>query len=143
MVLSLCTLCHCRAAQLGCKLPEGAVPVEVSAGDCIIHSRCVVHGSLPNLSPEQRATLYIGWFPYSAVSHNPPDVIRERRRAIVTAVALRSRNLKFKDDHPFDTSTQRRLINAYDGEADLTIPEDQDQVAQAFATPTLGLLPIV
>lgn len=54
------------------ELPEGAVPVEVDAGDCIFHSRCVVHGSLPNLSAEQRVTLYVGWFPWNAVSHNLP-----------------------------------------------------------------------
>ncbi len=141
LVLSLRSCCCCCAEQVDGELPEGAVPVEVDQGDCIVHSRCVVHGSLPNLSPKQRATLYVGWFPYSAVSHNPPDVMRERRRAIVTAVALRSRSLEFKDERPFDTSSQERLINMHDGEADLTVPEDQ--VAQAFSTPTLGLLPTV
>ena len=49
-------------------IPEGAVPIEVSAGDAIIHSRCVVHGSLPNESAEQRITLYCGFFPLTVVS---------------------------------------------------------------------------
>ena len=140
-MLSLHTFCYCRAEQVDGELPEGAVPVCVQAGDCIVHSRCVVHGSLPNLSREQRATLYVGWFPYRAVSHNPPDLMRKRRRAIVTAVALRSRSPEFKDELPFDTSTQKRLINMHESKADLTVSEDQ--VAQIFATPTLGLLPTV
>lgn len=136
------SVCCCRAEQVDGELPEGAVPVEVSAGDCIVHSRCAVHGSLPNLSAEQRATLYVGWFPCSAVSHNPPDVIRERRRAIVTAVALRSRRWEFQDEHPFDTSTQERLVvTPRAGATELAVPEAR--AAEAFATPTLGLLPIV
>ena len=48
---------------------------EVEPGDCIVHSRCVVHGSLPNTSPHQRVTLYMGFFPFSAVSHNEPEAI--------------------------------------------------------------------
>lgn len=60
----------------------------------------------------------------------------------MTAVALRSRRLEFQDEHPFDTSTQEKLIVAARGlETDLAVPEAR--AAEAFATPTLGLLPIV
>ena len=135
----------------GGELPEGAVPVEVSPGDCIVHSRCVVHGSLPNLSQEQRVTLYVGWFPWSAVSHNTPEVVRGRRRAITTAVSLRSAQAEFAEDdeEPFDTTFQERLI--LESLADEAVAEAAEAVAgfseaeavEIFSAPTLGLLPVV
>ena len=91
-----------------------------------MHSRCVVHGSLPNTSPHQRVTLYMGFFPFSAVSHNEPEAIHavsatlctrlrqfvrkrpkrlvgwQRRLAIPTAVALRGAEPEFAGEEPFD-----------------------------------------
>ena len=120
------------------------MPVEVSPGDCIIHSRCVVHGSLPNLSQEQRVTLYVGWFPWSAVSHNTPEVVRGRRRAITTAVSLRSAQAEFaeEEEEPFDTTFQQGLI--LESLADEAVAEASEaEAVEIFSAPTLGLLPVV
>lgn len=127
----------------GGELPEGAVPVEVSPGDCIIHSRCVVHGSLPNLSQEQRVTLYVGWFPWSAVSHNTPEVVRGRRRAITTAVSLRSAQAEFaeEEEEPFDTTFQQGLMESLADEA--VAEASEAEAVEIFSAPTLGLLPVV
>lgn len=135
----------------GGELPEGAVPVEVSPGDCIIHSRCVVHGSLPNLSQEQRVTLYVGWFPWSAVSHNTPEVVRGRRRAITTAVSLRSAQAEFaeEEEEPFDTTFQQGLMESLADEAvaeaagAVAAGASEAEAVEIFSAPTLGLLPVV
>jgi hypothetical protein len=113
------------------------VPVEVSAGDCICHSRCVVHGSLPNMSAEPRATLYVGWFPYSAVAgHSDPGVVAGRRRAITTAVALRkAARGSFAGEAAFDDRAQRALIREVDGAGE---PAGEEDAAAVFAAPTLS-----
>merc|ERR1719217_1996993 len=75
------------------KLLPGAVPVPCHAGDVIVHARNVIHGSLPNTSPEMiRGTLYLGFFPAEACRalNYDADVIRDRQ-AIIPRVYVPAR----------------------------------------------------
>lgn len=81
------------------------------------------------------------------------EAVRGRRKAITTAVALRSSQVEFSDEDPFDISTQEQLIRGDDCSTPLP-PQSQlfdnvdeaaasAQVAEIFAAPTLSLLPVV
>jgi hypothetical protein len=96
-------------------------------------------------------TLYVGWFPWSAVSHNTPEVVRGRRRAITTAVSLRSAQAEFaeEEEEPFDTTFQQGLIQSLADEAvaeaagAVAAGASEAEAVEIFSAPTLGLLPVV
>lgn len=79
------------AGGLGNLLP-GCIPVPVQPGDCIVHSRNIIHGSLPNLSESTRCTLYFGFFAKPSVApYYNAATIRQQARLIPLAVALRAK----------------------------------------------------
>ena len=78
-----------QVAAHGARLP-GSVPVPVAAGDVIVHSRNLVHGSFTNRSPEQRVTVYFGYHARATVE-GEFSVEQVRRRAEVVELALAAR----------------------------------------------------
>ena len=50
------------------------------AGDCLIHSRTLAHGSSPNASEAARVTLYFGFYPMAEVSkqHDAAEIVRHQ-----------------------------------------------------------------
>ena len=78
-----------QVAAHGARLP-GSVPVPVAAGDVIVHSRNLVHGSFTNRSPEQRVTVYFGYHARATVE-GEFSVEQVRRRAQVVELALAAR----------------------------------------------------
>ena len=94
------------------------------------HDRSLVHGSLPNTSPDLRITIYFGFHKLSSIEaiHDPDHI---RRRAQVISLCIR----------------ERRFSGFYDSEtpygyalADQAPPPASDvETRQVLRTPALGL----
>ena len=79
-----------QVAAHGERLP-GSIPVPVAAGDVIVHSRNLVHGSFANRSPEQRVTVYFGYHARATVEREfAPGQIRRRAQVVELALAARA-----------------------------------------------------
>ena len=120
------------AAQLdshGERLP-GSIPVPVAAGDVIIHSRNLVHGSFTNCSPDQRVTVYFGYHARPTVEGEfSAEQIRRRAQVVELALAARAADRRFADPGRY---VYRPWIAA-PGDGAATDP------ATALRTPSLSL----
>ena len=86
-----------QKAHHGERLP-GSIPVPVAAGDVIVHSRNLVHGSFPNRSPEQRVTVYFGYHTRTTVEGQfAAEQIRRRAQVVDLALAARAADRRFAD----------------------------------------------
>ena len=86
-----------QVAAHGARLP-GSIPVPVAAGDVIVHSRNLVHGSFTNRSPEQRVTVYFGYHARTTVEGEfAPGQIRRRAQVVELALAARAADRRFAD----------------------------------------------
>ena len=86
-----------QVAAHGARLP-GSIPVPVAAGDLIVHSRNLVHGSFTNRSPEQRVTVYFGYHARATVEGEfTPEQIRRRAQVVELALAARAADRRFAD----------------------------------------------
>lgn len=86
-----------QIASHGERLP-GSIPVPVAAGDVIVHSRNLVHGSFTNRSPEQRVTVYFGYHARSTVEGEfAGEQIRRRAQVVELALAARAADRRFTD----------------------------------------------
>ena len=120
------------AAQLathGERLP-GSIPVPVAAGDVIIHSRNLVHGSFTNRSPDQRVTVYFGYHARSTVEGEfAAEQIRRRAQIVELALAARAADRRFAD-------RARYVYRPWIGAAGNSASTDP---ATALRTPSLAL----
>ena len=105
-----------QALSGGADRPPGAVPVEARAGDVVIHSRNLAHGSAANTAPTRRATVYFGFHARRTVEGAfTPDHIRQRMQTIPLAVAARNgapycyRPLAGEDEISIDPKTVLRV----------------------------------
>jgi len=86
-----------RVAAHGERLP-GSIPVPVAAGDVIVHSRNLVHGSFTNRSAEQRVTVYFGFHARATVEGAfAAEQIRRRAQVVELALAARAADRRFAD----------------------------------------------
>ena len=86
-----------QVASHGARLP-GSIPVPVAAGDVIVHSRNLVHGSFTNRSPEQRVTVYFGYHARPTVEGAfAAEQIRRRAQVVELALAARAADRRFTD----------------------------------------------
>ena len=84
-----------QVAAHGERLP-GSIPVPVAAGDVIVHSRNLVHGSFTNRSPEQRVTVYFGYHARATVEAAfAAAQIRRRAQVVELALAARAADRRF------------------------------------------------
>ena len=86
-----------QIASHGERLP-GSIPVPVAAGDVIVHSRNLVHGSFTNRSPEQRVTVYFGYHARPTVEGAfAAEQIRRRAQVVELALSARAADRRFQD----------------------------------------------
>ena len=118
-----------QAAAHGERLP-GSIPVPVAAGDVIVHSRNLVHGSFTNRSSEQRVTVYFGYHARATVEGEfAAEQIRRRAQVVELALAARAADRRFADGSGY----RYRPWIAATGNGAATDP------ATALRTPALAL----
>ena len=118
-----------QVASHGERLP-GSIPVPVAAGDVIVHSRNLVHGSFTNRSPEQRVTVYFGYHVRATVEGEfAPGQIRRRAQVVELALAARAADRRLADCSGY---RYRPWIAAAGNGADV-------DAATALRTPPLAL----
>jgi len=80
----------------------GSVPLRVNAGECSIHDRSLIHGSLPNTSPDLRITVYFGYHKLDSVQGiHSADHIRRRAQVISLCIHEREASSLFPDETPY------------------------------------------
>ena len=94
--------------QSGPVLP-GSVPLEVDA-DCIaVHDRTLIHGSLPNTSPDLRITVYFGYHSLASIEPiHDADHITRRAQLVTLCVEERRASGWFPDETPYDYALSER-----------------------------------
>jgi phytanoyl-CoA hydroxylase len=81
----------------------GSIPLETHPGDICLHDRTLVHGSLPNTSPDLRITVYFGFHKLASVTPLH-DAERIKRRAQVVSLCIHERQQsdRYCDETPYD-----------------------------------------
>ena len=81
---------------------SGSKPLETSPGDVSLHDRSLIHGSLPNTSPDLRITVYFGFQKLESVKpiHDIEDI---KRRAQIVSLCIHERqeSSQFVDEIPY------------------------------------------
>lgn len=81
----------------------GAIPVPCKAGDVIVHARNVIHGSMPNASPDMRTTLYMSFMPKQAARrlHSEEEVQNRQARIKFLYIPHRVASGRFSGETPY------------------------------------------
>ncbi|NQZ70334.1 MAG: phytanoyl-CoA dioxygenase family protein [Lentisphaeria bacterium] len=83
---------------------DDAIPVEVEAGDVILHSRSLIHGSDLNRSDRKRITYYMGFHDRLSVDKLfSPEEIEDRMQFISIAIKDRADSGFYPDEEPFES----------------------------------------
>ena len=94
--------------QSGPVLP-GSVPLEVDANCIAVHDRTLIHGSLPNTSPDLRITVYFGYHSLASIEPiHDADHITRRAQLVTLCVEERRASGWFPDETPYDYALSER-----------------------------------
>ncbi len=105
-----------------------SLPVEAEAGDVVIHDRSVIHGSLPNESPDLRVTVYFGFHRLDSIEAIHDDGhIRRRAQAIGLCIHERQASGRYETETSFDYALSKLA----------PVPETDDEIETVLRTPAL------
>lgn len=108
----------------------GSIPLEAGAGDITLHDRSLVHGSLPNTSPDLRITVYFGYHRLDSIEPiHPPDAINRRASLVSLCIRERAASGWFPDEDPYDYVLADRA----------PAPDSDEAIETALREPALSL----
>ncbi len=120
---------HSLAENHGPILPDN-VPVEAETGDITIHDRSVIHGSLPNSSPDLRITIYFGFHKLESVeSIHDEEHIRKRAQVVSLCIRERQASGEFVDEKPYEYALSGFAPS----------PDTDDEIETVLRAPALGI----